>query len=170
MGKGIVTINTDAGFYPFDKVGAYAYWIKSDGVFLRGSGLFKGLCKSAKEAEFKAVINALHVLKAASLPEVKLIVFNRDNIYVQSKRNGNDMEKLLYKSLRDIFDESSPDAKLRPHHFAKFYSFRHVKAHTTKEDARSFVNRWCDAECTKQLRQWRKNKDTPAPAADAAAG
>lgn len=166
--KGIVTINTDAGWYPIDKVGSYAYWIKSDGLFLRGSGLFKDVCKSAREAEFKAVINALHILKAASIPEIKLIVFNRDNIYVGSKKNGNEMEKMIYKTLRSIFDESYPDANKHPQRFSKFYLFRHVKAHTKKQDASSFVNRWCDEECTKQLKKWRQ-ENIHVRAADAVA-
>jgi len=32
------------------------------------------------------------------------------------------------------------------------YEFRHVKAHSGKNDARSFVNEWCDKEAKKWMR------------------
>lgn len=49
--KGLVTINTDAGFYTIEKIGSYAYWIKGDNLFLKGSGVFKEKCTSPLDAE-----------------------------------------------------------------------------------------------------------------------
>jgi len=39
-------------------------------------------------------------------------------------------------------------------------TLRHVKAHTKVSDARSFVNRWCDKQAKKQLRESRKNENS----------
>jgi len=35
---------------------------------------------------------------------------------------------------------------------------RHVKGHTSNPDARSYVNRWCDREAKKHMREGRGKK------------
>lgn len=166
MGKGIVTINTDAACHHQKGVGSYAYWIKSDDLFLKGSGIFKDKCKGSTDAEFQAIINALFILKSSSIPEIHLIIFNRDNINTGSKKKGNKYQKMIYYMLKEIYQSKCSWAKKYPHRFTKFYEFRHVKAHSETTDKRSYVNKWCDNECKKQIREWRKNH-SPAPAADA---
>lgn len=148
--KGWVTINTDAGFYPIEKIGSYAYWIKADGLFLKGSGVFKDACKSPLEAEFRAIINAIHILDTSGYIGITKIVFNRDNIYTGAKKKGNFYEQMLADKIRKLrkkcnYNDPEP-----------FYEFRHVKAHTRITAARFYVNSWCDQECKKQLREYKQ--------------
>lgn len=161
MGKGIVTINTDAGFYAQYKKASYAYYIRyENGGKITGSGLFKSKCKNVQEAEFGAIINALYIVsKTTDIICIKHIIINRDNIHTGSKKNGTDLEKLCYKFLKKLFNEKCPHAKDRPYTFKDFYSFRHVKAHTKNNDARTWVNNWCDSECKRQLRTWKKEQE-----------
>lgn len=157
--NGIVTVNTDAGFYPNDKKGAYAYYIRTDGVKLTGSGLFKKECRSPQEAEYAALINALFiVLHSQKITEIKKIIINRDNIHVISKRKGHTFQTLLHRIIKDIFIKKYADANKSPQLFTKFYEFRHVKAHTKGKDAKYWVNNWCDNQCTMQLKKWKQEQ------------
>lgn len=144
-----ITINTDAGFYPIDKIGAYAFWIVSDGLLLKGSGVFKDKCSGPTDAETKALCNAAYMLSKCSrfdFSDVRLIVFNRDNIHAKSGKSGFPAQRKLTLILRSI--------KKRCRHTVKV-DFRHVKAHSGVKDKRSYVNEWCDAECKRQLRAWK---------------
>lgn len=149
-----ITINTDAGFYPHDKIGSYAYWIVSDGLLVKGSGVFKDLCRNPTDAETKAMCNAVHVLLKADFDfcGVKKIIFNRDNINAKSGMNGTAPQKKLTKLFRKV-KQKCPDST------PPIVEFRHVKAHTNKDDKRSYVNNWCDQQCKMQLKEWNlKNK------------
>lgn len=148
--RGIVTINTDAGFYPIEKIGSFAYWIKGDNLFLSGSGVFKNLCKNPTEAETKALINAVSVLIQSGYTDITKVIFNRDNIYAKSSKNGNELEKMLYEKLR-VLRQKCKYTGSEP-----FYEYRHVRAHTNKKNARSWVNDWCDKECKRQLREYKR--------------
>lgn len=156
--KGIVTINTDAGWYPHDKVGSFAYWIKADGLHLHGSGVFKELCTSSTDAELKAMINAVHVLKASGYKHITKIIFNRDNIKAKSGKRGNANQQLLYKMLRKMRDESIKLNIIKG--IYPFYEFRHVKAHSDGADKRSYVNNWCDQQCKMRLKEWKQQQKT----------
>lgn len=152
MANGIVTINTDAGFFHIDRVGSFAYWIKADDLHLKGSGMFKGKCKSPLDAELKAIINALHVLRKANHKGIKKIIFNRDNINATSRKNGSQLQNKIYLMLRELRNKSIKEGAIKGRY--PFYEFRHVRAHTDKEDKRSWVNNWCDKECKIQLAKW----------------
>jgi len=153
--KGWVTINTDAGFFPRQKVGSYAYWIKGDAIHLYGSGMLKGNIKSPLEAEMMAIANALHVLSKSPHPPIIKIIFNRDNIYAESKKKGNHVQKIIYRYIQHFKkDALKRDKKRVLPNWTKYYEFRHVKAHSDTDDKRSWVNRWCDEQCKLQLREW----------------
>ncbi|MGE9312844.1 hypothetical protein ACLOAU_14445 [Niabella sp. CJ426] len=147
-----ITINTDAGFYHRDKVGSYAYWVVSDGLLLKGSGVFSDKCKNPLDAELKAMCNAAHILSVCQgfdFSKVRLIVFNRDNINARSGKNGTQPQKKLSSILRKIKDQCHPLVKV---------DFRHVKAHNGTPDKRSYVNDWCDKQCKAQLRKWNNER------------
>lgn len=154
--KGIVTINTDAGFYRFDKIGSYAYWIRADGLIKKGSGLFKEKCKSATECEKKAIINALTVLLKSGYQAEKIII-NRDNINAISGKRGDTFSVMMSKIIKKIKIRSIP-----PYHknyTGKYCEFRHVKAHSHTKTARHWVNDWCDKRCKEELKAWRMKQD-----------
>lgn len=143
----LVTINTDAGFYPRDKVGSYAYWIKSHSLFLRGSGMFKESVHGPAHAELQAIINAVYVLDKSGFTSISKIVFNRDNIHAHAYKDGNPLQQRLWHDLHALKKKCKSNV-------SSFYEFRHVRAHSEIDSSRKFVNDWCDKECTRQLRDW----------------
>lgn len=152
--KGWVTINTDAGFYPYDKVGSYAYWIKGDNLFLKGSGIFKEQCNNSLEAETKAIINALHLLIATKRTDFTKIVFNRDNINAKPGKHLRLLQPILDKKLNALKSQCNFNGK-------KFYMYRHVKAHTHTDTAKHWVNDWLDKQCKQELRKWKSEQQKP---------
>lgn len=148
-----ITINTDAGFYPYDKVGSFSYWIVSDGLLLKGSGLFKDGCKNSTDAETKSMVNAVAILLQSNFDfsGVQNIYFNRDNIHAKSGKSGTVAQKkltsLILKLKRKCHDTFYPKVH-----------YRHVRSHTNVKDKRSYVNQWCDSECTSQLRNWKQQQ------------
>ena len=150
--KGWITINTDAGFYPMEKVGSYAYWIKGDGVFYKGSGLFKDKCKNSTDAEKKAIINALHVVEASRI-KVEKIIINRDNIYAKAGKKGDDLERMMSSIIRRIKLFSIDFS--HKNYTGSYVEFRHVKAHKHTNTPKHWVNQWCDDQCKMQLRKYR---------------
>ena len=146
---GLVTINTDAGYLPYRNLGAYAYWIKGENIFLKGSGLFKENLRSAREAEVKAIVNALHVLGKEEIKIVKLII-NRDNIKATADVSGDYLHRLLHKAI-----EALKSLRGTPY-FS--YEFRHVPAHQKSTDKKRFVNNWCDEQCTAQLTPYKLSR------------
>lgn len=152
--KGWVTINTDAGFYPIDHVGSYAYWIKYEGKKLCGSGMLKGHIQSAVKAEMMAICNALYVLKQSGFAPINKIIINRDCTLAVSKKRGTHLQKTMYSLLREIFDANHQ--KQKSYQFSAFYEFRWVQAHQdASKDNRTWVNNWLDTQCSFQLKVWR---------------
>ena len=149
-----ITINTDAGFLPNDKIGSWAYWIVSDGLLLKGSGLFKDICKNSTDAETKAMVNAVAILLKTNFDfsGVKNIIFNRDNINAKGGHNGYPPQAKLSKLVRQLKRMcGAPYPNVL---------YKHVKAHSDIDDKRSYVNRWCDQQCKFRLKEWRnKNKN-----------
>lgn len=149
MANGIITVNTDAGWYPNEKIGSFAFWIKGDNLFLRGSGSFKDICSSSTDAETKSIANAIHILSKADLTGVRKIIFNRDNIHANPKHNGKEAQKKLHNQiqyLKSKYGKNGDGVVLE-------IEFRHVRAHTKTKDARSAVNRWCDEQCKMRLKE-----------------
>lgn len=148
-----ITINTDAGFYPFDKIGSFSYWIVSDGLLLKGSGLFKDSCNSSTEAETRSMVNAVAILLQSNFDfsGVRNIYFNRDNIHAKAGKNGTEAQKKLTSLIKKLKTKCS--TKLYPE-----VHYRHVRSHTNVNDKRSYVNQWCDSECTRQLRNWKQQQ------------
>ena len=149
--SGLVTINTDAGFLPIQKVGSYAYWIKGNGLKLTGSGIFKDECKNSLDAEKKAIVNALAVLYNSNFKAEKIII-NRDCIY--AKQSGCELSKKMKNYLRKIKIRSI-GLSHKNYAGSGYVEYRHVKGHSKNMDARSWVNRWCDSECSRLLKPFK---------------
>ncbi len=147
----VCTINTDAGFLPRQKVGSFAYWIKSGSLFLRGSGLFKDKCNNSTDAERKAIVNALHVLEASNCAVEKIII-NRDNVNAKAGKNGDSTQKMMSKIIRRIKKRSIQPS--HPNYTGAFVEFRHVKAHKHTETAKNWVNDWCDKQCKQEIKKY----------------
>jgi hypothetical protein len=149
--KGWITVNTDAGFLPDFKVGSYAYWIKGDDMFYRGSGIFKNYCTNSVDCEVKAMMNALHIIIASGRTDIVKIIFNRDAVGARAKKEGHPNQVMFYNMLDDLKERCGKEWD------DNFCEFRHVKGHTKNpKKARNWVNNYLDAECTKELKKYRK--------------
>ena len=115
----------------------------------KGSGLFKAEIQSALEAEIKAILNALTIVKMNATEPIVKIIINRDNLGAKAVKDGNEGQRALYElleGLKSIHKGSS-----------EFYEFRHVNAHKHTRNARHWVNDWCDKQCTMQLNNFKAN-------------
>lgn len=146
--KGI-TINTDASFHPQQKVGGFAFWIKSDTFKLIGHGPFKREPENAIHAEIMCIGNALGALlfeKKINIPEAEFLIINTD----------------CKEAIKHILDKN--------HNFDGYYvhklwtrvkqkiksnrnEFKHVKSYTRTDDKRSYVNEWCDTKAKEEMRK-----------------
>jgi ribonuclease HI len=153
----LVTINTDASFNDQYKIGAYAYWIVSDGCRIKYAGMLKE-CTRSVEAELKAIANGLYRLtKSRRVNEIHGIIINTDCT--------NAIEAI--KGERILKDKGCTDAIEYIHTYQRilkeanqidkptysYIDYRHVKAHSKIKDSRSFVNDWCDRQARRLVKQ-----------------
>lgn len=157
-----VTINTDAGYYSWHKVGSYAYWIKGTGLHLHGSGMFKNKCDGPWQAEMQSMLNALHILKKSNPPPIIGFIFNTDSKFSYPSNKGHKYRK----QLKDAIEEFQKDCierigkkefeLLRNKSKKKYAEFVHVPSHTSTDTKKSWVNDWCDKQCKARLAEWSK--------------
>lgn len=138
----IVTINTDASFYPIDKVGGFAYWIVYAGIRTKHYGPFKGKIDQPVEAELKAIANALSHVRKLMPDHVTMIIINTDCSYgidiVEGRRQSNSKAvKITAAMIQKYLSYWRIQHKVT-------HEFRYVKAHTDGATPRLFVNNWCD--------------------------
>lgn len=146
-GKKYLTINTDASFCPDTKAGGYAFYIRGDDFKLTKAGSFKYKVKNPTDAEAKCIINALHTLSIQSLPQVDVIVINTDSKTCIDHMSGLQPSKLYGRG-------KALAHRIKNKCRAEEVKFKHVKAHTGKNDSRSWVNEWCD----QQAKVWMRKK------------
>jgi len=146
----IITVNTDASFSKKYQIGSYAFWIVSNRFKILKSGLLKQKIERAEIAEFMCIINAMHVLSKNDLSDVRKIIINTDCLNVIHLIN-NDVHEINRYKLRDFGKKYVKIFKTTTINFPKI-ELRHVKAHTSNSDARSYVNNWCDTEAKKWIK------------------
>ena len=140
-----ITINTDASYEYKSKAGGYAFYIVCDLFRIKKWGMFKNPPGSPEEAEIMCIGNALATLLAQKeFPECEVIIINSDCIWGMKKIVARSSE--LSIKVGKIYDQLCEKLKSRG-------IFRHVKAHSGVQDARSHVNRWCDREAKIYMRQ-----------------
>lgn len=147
-----ITVNTDASFHPQHKIGGYAFYIVCDLFKIQKGGMFKNNPKTPMEAEMMCMANALFtLLSQKELPSTKWIVINSDCLFSFSRigrKSQDDIGKKVAEMLRKVRIQTSYNNLIMPK-----FEFRHVKAHNGTNDARSFVNDWCDKEAKKWMRK-----------------
>lgn len=149
----LVTINTDASFHHKYNVGAFAFWAVSDEFKITKAGYFRDECRNPTECESKAIINAVKVVLSSN-KNITKIIFNTDSlnsksIFENNRSNINRYGLHFGKNLRKRFKKI-----VNSYHRNIQVEFRHVKAHSGVNDARSYVNEWCDKNAKYYL--WQK--------------
>lgn len=149
----IVTINTDASYHPYFKVGAYAFWIISNEGRICHSGSLKKKINRPEQAEFKCIINAFHVLGKQRYKNISKIIVNTDCLNVIHLVQGN-KEAIQKYRLASWGNHLVTELFLtkRKFNLQKIEcEFRHVKAHADTESKRTWVNDWCDRQAKYHL-------------------
>lgn len=144
----LVTINTDACFHTRLKVGGYAFWAICNDFKITKSGVFRNKCINSDDAETKCIINALSTVLKTHKGISKIIV-NTDSLnaiaYLRNDKTHIRKYRLIGNKkieFRRLFCGLVKNTVVE---------FRHVKAHSGVDDARSFVNEWCDINAKKMM-------------------
>ncbi len=157
----IVTINTDASFTHKFNRGSFAMWIVSNQGRLKQGGMLKQEMKTPWEAEMQAIVNAIYVLRGLPWINVHRVICNTDCLNAIHLFQ-NDVREIRYHSLlnkrskkivKRFISVSGP--------FRGMIEFRHVKAHSGKDDARSYVNEWLDREAKFHMGNFLTSKGVP---------
>lgn len=152
----IVTINTDASFNLKHQIGTFAFWIVSNEFKILKSGALRKKVTRPEIAEFRCIINALHVLFNEDCSRVKKIIVNTDCLNVIHLVNKDKKAIARYGlkswgiplvSKLEELRSKNPLVKSIP------VELRHVRSHTGIGDARSYVNEWCDTEAKKRMNE-----------------
>lgn len=143
-----LTINTDASFCGKTNAGGWAFYIRHDKFFSKKAGKFKSKVKDSSEAETKCIANALtEVLNQPNIGNTRRIIINTDSKIAirQIERQITEFGLRAHSLLNQLVEKLKADS----------YEFRHVRAHTGKNDKRSYVNEWCDKEAKSKMRAHR---------------
>lgn len=137
----LCTINTDASFHPEYKVGAFAFWSVCDQFRIQKAGFLRDFVKNPDEAEIKCIINALKVTLNSDKTISKIIIntdsLNAKAVFENDKKHVQKYGLKKWRRLEKMFSNL-----VKKHNVS--YEIRHVKAHTGDDNARSYVNEWCD--------------------------
>lgn len=144
----ITTIYVDASFCTNPvKAAGWACWIKNGFGTWRYSGRFKKDVATSTDAEMLAIINAVYVArKVAQTTHYHIVSDCLGAIHIlQGMGKYTKRRAKLRRTFLGILSE------------AKF-TFAHVKAHTSNSDPRSWVNRYCDQEAKRHMREHRAER------------
>lgn len=137
------TVITDASFCNATKKAGWAAWIVIDGVRHKKYGAFKNKVDRSDLAELYAAWNGIFIARQLGATSILLQTDCRAAIQLLSG-GVSDRQKRYMKRLRKKkqLDMSG-------------VTFKHVKGHTDTNDARSYVNRWCDEMAKTAMREVR---------------
>lgn len=146
-----ITIIADASHCTQTGAAGYGFWIASERGKRPGGGPVKEKVDSSSAAEMIAIVNALYYSAKDQL------VKKGDHVLFQT-----DCESaiLAFQNKREQLTKDEKRAKdaffsLKRLHGITF-SFRHVKGHTTRPEARFVTNNLCDSRAKQGMRLARK--------------
>ena len=155
-----ITINTDASYHPYYKVGAFAFWIVCKSGKTIHSGPLKKVSNS-QDAELQCIANALHVVSKLNYPAIKHIYVNTDckwGILAVTKGQYVNGCSVVVKKIHKIRMELEikygySKRKWKSWGWDGFISWRYVPAHTEGNTKREWVNNRMDAMAKEALRK-----------------
>lgn len=150
-----VTILTDASHNHKSGVCGYGYWIVSDRGSNGGGGHFKMRMSNINQAEMSAIVNAIWIgLERKLIHDSDAVLIQTDSTTAISRLENSPntftnkapyLDTVFY-SYRELIDKH--DLKIK---------FKHVKAHTQKQDKRSKANAMCDQRAYEHMRKAHKH-------------
>ena len=144
-----LTVFADASFDHGTGIAAFAGWFRTTGTIHRISKVSKRRFVSSNEAELVALCATVLVAlrRQASFREGDFVVAKSDCLYavehLKNKTGGaTEAERRMVAKVHAALEV----------HGLRFY-VRHVKGHTTLPEPRFHVNRWCDGQARRLLRE-----------------
>ena len=142
-----VTIIADASHCTHTGAAGYGFWIASERGKRPGGGQVRDRVDSSSAAEMIAIVNAAHqAIKDQLVQGGDHVLFQTDCesaiLAFQGDRAGLTADE---RKAKKAFFELK-----REHGFT--FSFRHVKGHTTRPEARFVTNNLCDARAKQGMR------------------
>lgn len=134
------TVITDASYCDKTKKAGWAAWIRVDGIAhpIKKYASFKGKIGSSTIAEKKAAINGIWLAKKYGADAVLLQSDCLAVVHVIDKTTKK-------RNVLDEWNRWMENAGV----LDVLVNSSHVKGHSTTQDARSYVNRWCDRHSNK---------------------
>lgn len=149
----IVTINTDASWHLQQHYAGFAFWIVCNEGKTCYSGVLKKRVSRPEIAEFKCILNAIHVLGKLNYKGIGKVIVNTDCLNVIHLVN-NDKKAISIYGLaswgRHLVREYEVLLRIIKIPKSRF-EFRHVKSHESTDTKRQFVNDWCDRNAKQAL-------------------
>jgi len=146
-----VTVIADASHCPDSGAAGYGYWAISERGRQGGGGPIQSALDGSSAAEMCALVNGLYFACESG------IAAPGDHILLQTDCTS---AILALESKRTELTRDERSAKARFYELKKKYdvrvSFRHVKGHSGKQDARSVTNHLCDQRAKVGMRLARK--------------
>lgn len=144
-----VTIIADASFCPEEHVGGYGYWIASHRGKLGGGGKIAngGHVVTSTSAEMMAIANAMwHAVDNNLVQRADSVLIQTDcmaaiQAFQMTRLHLVDQERAVVKYVQGL-----------QQHLGLEIRYRHVKGHTSIDDARSITNRMCDKRAKEAMR------------------
>jgi ribonuclease HI len=144
-----LTVFADASFDHVSGIAAFAGWFRAAGRVHKISKVSERRFATSNEAELMALCATVLVAlrRQRSFGDGDFVVAKSDCTYavehLKNRAGGTtETERRMVAQVHDLLDK----------HGLKFY-VRHVKGHTTLSEPRFHVNRWCDGEARRLMRQ-----------------
>lgn len=153
-----VTLYTDASWHPSDGLTSWAFWARHDGGRITSYGMCPDEIEDINQGEMYAIAQGMYrVLQ--KLEGIEGFYITTDSLaakgYFENPDLGTDRDSAkdtrnpitlrLKKAFDDIVDRHELEIDLR-----------HVKAHTGRDNTRSWLNDWCDKAASKAIREHRQ--------------
>ena len=146
-----VTVIADASYCPNTGAGGYGFWAVSERGRQGGGGSFKGRVDGSSAAEMMALANALFqtlgrgIAKAGDHVLLQTDCQSAIDAFESRRVNMTNDERRAKKEFFTLKKASRVTV-----------SFRHVKGHTTRTEARYVTNNLCDQRAKDGMRLARK--------------
>lgn len=157
-----ITIATDISSDPHSKTTTWACYIRYSGGLIKQSGEFKTYYKNTALAETHALINAL-TIAYKNIPEwskSKIVIYNEiEYVLDPVKTKAGNIKKRDIERSEAILNIAMPILGK-----ASNWERRKIKAHfthwrTSDNPAKYAINRWCDEESRRLVREIRRLKN-----------
>ena len=155
-----VTIATDISCDPVDEITTWACYIKHSKGIIKEVGEFKRFYKNTALAETYALINALTIAES-NIPdwsESDVTIYNEVEHALNPVRTKAGNIRLRDKDRSDAIREIAIPILEQAVRWEKQYVKAHYRYWEESGEEKYILNRWCDLESRKALREIRNNR------------